>query len=118
MRNIMIVYMLSATNYARLKQSIFSLHVREVDEELDDFPCPKAHHLPLDCPRTVASTPLRLLKTLNGFDREDRTTVYKQTLGKGYADEPMPMPVRGASLGHLVVDYFVSDVILSLLELN
>ena len=118
MRNIMIVYLSSAMNYAPLKQSILSLHAREVDEELDDVPCPKAHHVRLDCPITVAPTPLRLLMTVTGFGLEDRTTVYKETLCKRYPDEPMPMLVRGAHLGHLVVDWCVSDDILSLLELD
>ena len=67
MRNLMIVHWSSAMNYAPLKQSILSLHAREVDEELDDVPCPKAHHVRLDCPITVAPTPLQLLITLNGF---------------------------------------------------
>ena len=117
-RNIMIVYLSSAINHAPLKQSILSLHAKEVDEELDDVPCPKAHHMRLDCPITVAPTPLRLLMTLNGFGLEDGTTVYKETLCKQYPDEPMPMLVRGAPLGHLVIDWFVSDDILSLLELD
>ena len=54
MRNIMIVYLSSAMNYAPLKQSILSLHKREVDEELEDVPCPKAHHVRLDCPHTTS----------------------------------------------------------------
>ena len=101
MRNIMIVCLSSGMNYAPLKQSILSLHKREVDEELDDVPCPKAHHVPLDCPITVAPTPLRLLMTLNGFGLEDGTTVYNETLCKRYPEEPMPMLVR-ASSGRLV----------------
>ena len=118
MRNIMIVYLSSAMNYAPLKQSILSLHQREVDKELDDVPCPKDDQVRLDCPITLAPIPLRLLMTLNGFGLEDGTTVYKETLCKDYPDEPMPMLVRGAPLGHLVVDWFVSDYILSLLELD
>ena len=118
MRHTMIVYLSSAMNYASLRQSILSLHAREVDEELDDVPCPKAHHVWLDCPITVAPTQLCLLLTLNGFDLEDGTTVYKGTLCKRYPNEPMPMLVRVAPLEHLVVDWFVSDDILSLLELD
>ena len=109
MRNIMIVYLSSAMDYAPLKQNILSLHKREVDEELDDVPCPKAHHARLDCPITVAPAPLRFLMTLNGFGLEDGTTVYKGILCNRYPDEPMPMLLRGAPLGHLVVDWFVSD---------
>ena len=67
MGSIMIVYLSSAMNYAPLKQSIMSLHARKVHEELDDAPCPNAHHVRLDCPTTVAPTPLCLLMTLNGF---------------------------------------------------
>ena len=118
MRNIMIVYLSSATNYASLKQSILSLHKGEVDEELDDVPCPKAHHVRLDCPITVAHTRLCLLMTLNEFGLEDGTTVYKETLCKHYPDEPMPMRVRRGEVGHLVVDWFISDDIWSLLELD
>ena len=58
MRNIMIVYLSSTVNYAPLKQSILSLHKREFDEGLDDVPCPKAHHVRLDFPITVALTQL------------------------------------------------------------
>ena len=54
--------------------------------------------------------------TLNGLGLEDGKTVYKGTLCKCYPDELMPMLVPGAPLGHLVVDWFVSDDILSLLE--
>ena len=118
MRNIMIVYLSSAMSYAPLKRSILSLHARELDEELDDVTCPKAHHLRLDCPITAGSTPLRLSMTLHGVGLEDGTTVYKETLCKRYPDEPMPMLVRGAPLGNLVVDWFVSDDLLSLLELD
>ena len=80
MQNIRIVYLLSAMNYAPLKQSILSLHARKFEEELDDVPCPKAHHVRLDCPITVAPTPLCLLMTFNGFGLEDETTVCKETL--------------------------------------
>ena len=71
MRNIMNVYLLSAMNYAPLKQSILSLHKRKVDEELDDVQCTKTHHVRLDCPITLAPTPLRLLMTLTGCGLED-----------------------------------------------
>ena len=118
MRNIMIVYLSSAMNYAPLKQSILSLHKKEIDEELDDAPCLKAHHVRLDCPISVAPTPLRLLMTPNGFGLEDGITVYTGTPCKPYADEPMPMLVGGAPFGHLVVHWFVSDDILLLLELD
>ena len=118
MHNIMIVYLSSAMTYAPFKQGILSLHRREVDEELDDVRCPKAHQVRLDCPIRLALTRLCLLMTLNGFGLEDRTTVYSETLCKRYPDERMPMLVRGAPLGHLVVDWFVSDDILSLLELD
>ena len=94
------------------------MHAREVDEELVDVPCPKAHQVRLDCPITVAPTPLHLLMTLNGFGFEDGTAAYKETLCKRYPDEPMPILVRGAPLGQLVVDWFVSDDILSFLELD
>ena len=114
----MIVYLLSAMNYEPLKESILSLHVTKIDEELDDVQCPKAHHVRLECPMTVAPTPLQLLMTLNGFFLEDGTTAYKETLCKRYPDEPMPMLVRREPLGHLVVDWFVFDDILSVLTLD
>ena len=76
MRNIPTLCLSSAMNSPPLKQSIFSLHAREADEELDDVPCPKAHHVRLDCPMAVAPTPLRLLMTLNKSGLEDGSTVY------------------------------------------
>ena len=79
MRNIMIVYLLSAMNYAPLTQSVFSVHGREFARELGDVPCPKEPHVRPDCPITVAPTPLRLLMTLNGAGLEEGTTVYKET---------------------------------------
>ena len=72
----------------------------------------------LDCPKTVALAPLCLLMTLKGFGLEDGTKVYKGTLCKQYPDEPKPMVMRGVPVGHLVVDGFVSDDILSFLELD
>ena len=75
MRIIIIVYFSSALNYAPLKQGILSLQKMEVDKELDDVPCPKVHHVRIDCPITVARTPLRLLMTLNQFGLENGTTV-------------------------------------------